>query len=213
MGQGTAEGVVTLPTKMEQTRLPARSLEKEVCRRDSRPEGQNSQQTAPSKSGAEASAQAGAPNLGRGGQRSDCLVQGTCRPTPQAGERPLVQKVHKRHPQLEAQGDGKVTVAGLVDLLIKQNYRCALSGRELTIENVTLDHITPFAKSDDHSIDNVHLVIREANLAKGAMSTGEFIRLCQDVAALHPRDHQDSSGSSVGTRPNGFPPPPLPRYI
>ena len=131
----------------------------------------------------------------------------------EGGQRSLVQEVRERHAQLEAKGDRKVTVYGLIDLLIKQNYRCALTGRELTIENVTLDHINPFARSDDHSLDNVHLVIRKANLAKGAMATGDFIRLCQDVAALHPRGHQDSSGSSAGLLPNGFPPPPLPRYI
>lgn len=79
-----------------------------------------------------------------------------------------------------------VNVSALLALLDSQGHRCALSGRELTPQNLTLDHINPFAQSDDHTLDNVHLVTGEVNLARGSLSTGDFIRLCRDVARTHP---------------------------
>lgn len=88
--------------------------------------------------------------------------------------------------RIEANAIAKVTAKALMAMLDDQGYRCALTGRRLTVENLTLDHINPFAFSDDHTLDNVHLVTAEVNRAKGTMRLSEFIRLCNDVAVVHP---------------------------
>lgn len=98
----------------------------------------------------------------------------------------LVQEAQHDDAQLEEEGIRTVTVPALLDLLKKQDFRCALSGRKLTPQNVILDHIDSFASSNDHSIRNIQLVVNEANRAKGSMKNGDFIQLCRDVAARHP---------------------------
>lgn len=76
-----------------------------------------------------------------------------------------------------------VTVASLLGLLEKQGHKCALTGRALTPENCCLDHINPRSMGGEHVIENVHLVVPEANRAKGTMSMDEFIGLCREVVA------------------------------
>lgn len=78
----------------------------------------------------------------------------------------------------------RINTDNLMRLFYRQDGRCALSGRELTPENVQLDHIDPFAGSDDHTIGNVHLVTAEINIAKGCMTVDEFVAMCCDVADL-----------------------------
>lgn len=101
-------------------------------------------------------------------------------------QRSVVQEVHQHLPQLAAEGVRKVNAKNLMAMLEQQGRRCALSGRLLTPDNVVIDHINPFSESDEHTMDNVHLVVEEVNRAKGTMSTGDFIRLCDDVAKTHP---------------------------
>lgn len=79
----------------------------------------------------------------------------------------------------------RITVTDLRAMLAKQSYRCALTGRELTPENCSLDHIVPLCKGGAHSKENAQLVVIEANKAKGMMTEGEFIQLCGDVIAEH----------------------------
>lgn len=105
---------------------------------------------------------------------------------PIANAGPLDQKAQHDDSQLEKEGIRTVNVASLYELLLKQEHCCALSGRQLTPNNVILDHIDPFANSNDHSLDNVQLVVYEANRAKGCMANQDFIQLCRDVAARHP---------------------------
>ena len=68
-------------------------------------------------------------------------------------------------------------------LLKKQRKQCALTGRPLTPANCSLDHVWPLSKGGDQNIENVQLVTREANQAKGAMTPDEFLKLCADVLA------------------------------
>lgn len=135
--------------------------------------------------------QAGKAGRGLGRRNGARSETGRKSPRAKAGNaRSLAAEVHEHQPQLETQGVRQVNTANLMDLLKAQHMKCALSGRELTPRNVTIDHINPFSESDDHTIDNVHLVVDEINRAKGTMSTGDFIRMCQDVAAMHPRVSQ-----------------------
>jgi len=72
--------------------------------------------------------------------------------------------------------------AGFVmDLLRRQMYRCSLSGRVLTPETMTLDHIIPLAKGGKYCCSNVQLVHSDVNTAKGTMSNEDFKQMCMDV--------------------------------
>jgi 5-methylcytosine-specific restriction endonuclease McrA len=74
------------------------------------------------------------------------------------------------------------TAKALHRLLEQQQYKCALSGRELTPDNASLDHRVPRVESQDESIDNLWWVHQEINTAKGTMSTEAFIAMCLAVA-------------------------------
>lgn len=76
-----------------------------------------------------------------------------------------------------------VTSKKIMELVERQHYRCAISGRELTPETASLDHILPLSRGGEHGIDNVWVVDHRVNSAKGTMTVEEFVALCQDVAA------------------------------
>lgn len=99
------------------------------------------------------------------------------------GCRPYEEEDHEHLQELEEEAAGAaVSASALMAMLDRQCKRCALTGRLLTPDNLTLDHIEPFTKANAHTIGNVQLVCEEANRAKGTMSQEEFIRLCRDVA-------------------------------
>ena len=49
----------------------------------------------------------------------------------------------------------------------KQDYKCAISGRPITVLDFEVDHITPRSKGGDGRLSNLRLVCRAANAAKG----------------------------------------------
>lgn len=72
-------------------------------------------------------------------------------------------------------------------MLEDQDYRCALTGWELTPENCQGDHIVPLIRGGGYGMDNVQLVVDVVNTAKHTMTNEEFIEMCNAVARLHPR--------------------------
>lgn len=74
------------------------------------------------------------------------------------------------------------TLSQVLQLLRKQNYRCALTGAMLTPENSALDHIKPISADGSNAIENLQWVTEEVNRAKGVMSQSEFVAMCQSVA-------------------------------
>jgi hypothetical protein len=74
-----------------------------------------------------------------------------------------------------------VSTAAVLGLLEDQDYRCALSGRELTPQTAALDHIVPIRDGGEHALENVQVLDNQVNRAKGSLTTAEFIRLCRDV--------------------------------
>lgn len=71
----------------------------------------------------------------------------------------------------------------VLDLLERQAYVCPLTGRKLTPETASLDHIVPLARGGDHAIENIWIVDCQANTAKGTLFMEEFVQLCREVAA------------------------------
>ena len=70
----------------------------------------------------------------------------------------------------------------ILELLERQTYRCALSGRELTPETASLDHCLPLSRGGAHDISNVQVLDFQVNSAKGTMTIDEFVAMCRDVA-------------------------------
>jgi len=75
-----------------------------------------------------------------------------------------------------------VTAKMIMRLVEQQAFRCALSGRELTPETASLDHIVPLSRGGNHELSNLWAVDHQANSAKGTMTVDEFISLCREVA-------------------------------
>ena len=81
--------------------------------------------------------------------------------------------------------------------LERQGYRCALTGRPLTPDNCSIDHKKPLSRGGGNSARNLHLVVSEANRAKGGMDIAEFKNLCVDVA----KQGGKANGNNTSTRP------------
>lgn len=105
-------------------------------------------------------------------------VESTARPVDEEGAKrnELVEKASKKKKR-------KATSDGLMELLNKQDMRCALSGIELTIDTSRLDHIVPVSAGGEDCIENLQWVHADVNRAKGVLSQSEFIKLCKRVAA------------------------------
>lgn len=75
--------------------------------------------------------------------------------------------------------DSTITLAYLEQLLIEQNYRCALSGLELNWEIASVDRID---SNLGYILGNVQWVYRTLNFMKLSLSQDRFIELCSMVS-------------------------------
>jgi len=75
-----------------------------------------------------------------------------------------------------------VRASDLMAMLEKQEYKCALSGRPLTPETASIDHILPICKGGDHELANLWIVDSTLNRSKHTLTLDEFVELCRDVA-------------------------------
>lgn len=72
--------------------------------------------------------------------------------------------------------------SALKELLEKQNYSCALTGRALQIGiNASIDHIVPTSKGGSHSIENLQWVDLNVNYSKTDLLQEEFIQLAREI--------------------------------
>lgn len=78
---------------------------------------------------------------------------------------------------------GSVSTENLLRLLEYQHHRCALTGRELTPDMSSLDHIVPIRFGGEHVIENAQVLHSDVNRAKGSLTNDEFIELCREVVA------------------------------
>lgn len=70
-------------------------------------------------------------------------------------------------------------------MCLRQRCRCPLTGRKLTIENMSVDHVVPLVKGGTSKVENLRLVVKEANIAKHVMSDVELVELCKDIVSMH----------------------------
>jgi hypothetical protein len=78
--------------------------------------------------------------------------------------------------------DHSITKEDLVSVFEKQNKQCAVSGLDLTFENVSLDRIN---SSLGYTINNIQLVHYNINCMKLDTNSEIFIKMCKLVAAYN----------------------------
>ena len=78
-------------------------------------------------------------------------------------------------------GSKKSMVQDVLDLLKKQKYACALTGRQLTPQTAELDHISPVSKNGSDDIVNLQILHKDINRMKRTMGNTEFIDVCFEV--------------------------------
>lgn len=88
---------------------------------------------------------------------------------------------------LSKKTDSSLTVAQLIGKIAEQNYKCALSGIELTcirdrgntiLTNASIDRINA---GKEYNYDNIQIVCRAINSFRGDMEINEFINWCNKV--------------------------------
>jgi hypothetical protein len=69
------------------------------------------------------------------------------------------------------------------ELLTRQEFRCALSGRDLQTNKYHIDHIIPRSLRPDLASEpsNWQLIVEEANVLKSGMSVDQLVSLCSDI--------------------------------
>ena len=72
----------------------------------------------------------------------------------------------------------------LMEMLERQEFRCAISGRDLTPETASIDHIMPLARGGAHCPTNAQIVHVDINQAKRNMTNEEFVQMCCEVAEV-----------------------------
>jgi len=84
--------------------------------------------------------------------------------------------------------ESNLTVAQLIGKIAEQDYKCALSGVELTcvhkrgtiiLTNASIDRINA---GKEYNYDNIQLVCRAINNFRGDLSVEEFVTWCKRVS-------------------------------
>jgi len=71
---------------------------------------------------------------------------------------------HERRALKKSTTDGTVTYKEIINLLKKQDYKCAISG--LPLEEYHIDHIIPLNAGGKHTISNIQLLLPSINMSK-----------------------------------------------
>lgn len=74
-----------------------------------------------------------------------------------------------------------ITATQIMGMIESQDFRCALTGRELTPETASIDHVVPLSRGGDHGLGNIWVLDHKVNVAKGTMTPEEFIAMCREV--------------------------------
>jgi 5-methylcytosine-specific restriction endonuclease McrA len=72
----------------------------------------------------------------------------------------------------------RATASDLMELLKKQNYKCALTGVSLTPKNANLDHIFPRSQGGSDLPSNLQWILDDINKMKGSLDQNTFVELC-----------------------------------
>ena len=94
---------------------------------------------------------------------------------------PLGDSPTARKAQVQERPTGSINKKSVMKLLEWQGFRCALTGRTLSPDTASLDHIIPVSSGGDHVIENTQVVHRDVNKAKTTMNNDVFVMMCREV--------------------------------
>ncbi|HMU84599.1 MAG TPA: HNH endonuclease signature motif containing protein [Leptospiraceae bacterium] len=66
-------------------------------------------------------------------------------------------------------------------LLEKQKFKCPLTGRDLTPETTTAEHILPLKKGGQHALENIYLIDEMASKLKRQYAEEEIVHFAADI--------------------------------
>jgi hypothetical protein len=79
-------------------------------------------------------------------------------------------------------------------LLEKQEYKCALTGRTLTPENTSAEHIVPIRRGGKHELANIFLVDDAIAKLKRYATVEEIFTLAREIVANEKKGEPYSAG-------------------
>ena len=80
---------------------------------------------------------------------------------------------------------GHVSTTDLRNLAEQQDYKCWLTGVELTPRLSSLDHKKARSNGGEHDIENLCILHPVINAAKGSLNVEQFVHICHLVASKH----------------------------
>jgi len=99
--------------------------------------------------------------------------------------------VHPQGGTNPSRPSGPINVANVLQLLEWQDYRCALTGRRLTPETASLEHVVPVRDGGEHVMQNVQVLHKDINRAKATLAHRQFIDLCREVVEYAESAHRE----------------------
>ncbi|PJZ36999.1 hypothetical protein CH354_07715 [Leptospira levettii] len=75
----------------------------------------------------------------------------------------------------------KLKAGHIRSLLNQQNFKCYISGIELTYENVEIEHIQPLTKGGKHELENLCLIEKSLRELKRLKTREEILELCKVI--------------------------------
>lgn len=70
----------------------------------------------------------------------------------------------------------------LKTLVEAQQYKCGLTGVDLTPKTASVDHVVPLRHGGQHVIENLMVVHSDVNIAKHTALLDEFVGMCALIA-------------------------------
>jgi 5-methylcytosine-specific restriction endonuclease McrA len=95
------------------------------------------------------------------------------------------QPFRKLSDHLQKRTGVKVKPFDLWKIAKRQKLICPITGRKLTNENISIDHIVSRKRGGTNEINNFQLVDFHANLAKFTLTMDELLSLCRDIVNHH----------------------------
>ena len=87
------------------------------------------------------------------------------------------------HSKYYVSSNGRIKFPKEVREMIYHNAdgRCALCGRKIVYDDVTLDHITPLAMGGEDNVNNLQGTCKACNLFKGSILPDDFMERITDI--------------------------------